>query len=202
MNAPPLNSADSPAQLLSQLRDIHLPPALPAWPPAYGWLILTVLMLFVITLLTAFCYRQYKRNAAKRDALKALDVLSHSEHTDQAILQALSILLRRVALSYDSTENIRGLYGQAWSAFLAKHFSGQDSVDCSAVFTDGAYRQDIVIDRKLLFMYARQWIKKFAIKNGSRISTMQRSSSGPRPLSFFRLNSDALAYQPNDKNND
>lgn len=106
---------------LSQLRDIHLPPPVSWWPPAPGWWLL--LMIFILLILGLwFVYRRHKRDAWRRTALVELAHLRQQyrsqQFTPQHIVGELSVLMRRVAVSYFPREQAAKLSGDEWLAFL------------------------------------------------------------------------------------
>ncbi len=90
------------SDVLSQLRDIHLPPPPSWWPPAPGWYFVgfTSLVLFVL-----ICWRMYQKHCLlrrKKIALLALHKLEIEHQNPEAALLTLielSKLLRRIALT-------------------------------------------------------------------------------------------------------
>lgn len=100
------------------LRDIHLPDPISGWPPAIGWwLLLTLLVLLGIGL--ALWLKNRRREAPVKRALRQLTDIENADLGAREKLQALSGLMKRVALSLDSREAVAGISGQDWLAWLA-----------------------------------------------------------------------------------
>jgi hypothetical protein len=113
-------ASDALATALEQLRDIHLPDAVPMWPPAPGWWFAFGLLVFAATLI--FLRLRAHRRSLRRAALRELDTMEHSYRitADVAVLaRRLSALLRRTALARFGHSRVAGLHGQEWIEFLA-----------------------------------------------------------------------------------
>jgi len=106
---------------LDRLHDIVAPGPVPLWPPAPGWLFLLALLsvLVLVALVRGFAHRQ--RNRYRREALARLHRLERTSHgggrTDE-ILLGLAELLKRVAVTAYPREQVAGLTGAEWFAFL------------------------------------------------------------------------------------
>ncbi|MFT5563123.1 MAG: hypothetical protein ACI9Z9_003008, partial [Litorivivens sp.] len=69
---------------LAELRDIHLPPAIESWPPAFGWWLLAALSLVAVFFALKYLLGLWRKNSYRREAKKGLDrLLSASEHDQQ-----------------------------------------------------------------------------------------------------------------------
>lgn len=110
------------ADPLAQLRDWHLPEPIQWWPPAPGWWIFAAVLLTVLLWLAGVRWRRHRRRgAAARSALSELAALRAAVRADgdtRAFVAALSRLLRRFALARFPREQVAGLTGDAWLAFL------------------------------------------------------------------------------------
>ncbi len=123
---------------LLKLKDIYLPPPVSFWPPAPGWWILALLF----TLVLIFGGIQFE---------KAPDEL--------ALLRSLSQLLRRLALTFYTNEQVASLHGTAWLDFL-------DKTGKTKEFTQGAgkvlgtvlYQQKAELEIDALFPLVKKWI--------------------------------------------
>lgn len=103
------------------LRDLHLPDAIGWWPLAPGW---WAALAIVVAVLCYFAWRLYRRwlfHAPRRFALRELARLEaeYLEHRNPVTLgKQLSELLRRGMLAYAPREEVAGLTGEAWLAWL------------------------------------------------------------------------------------
>jgi hypothetical protein len=114
---------------LNQLRDIHVPDPIGWWPPAPGWIILTVLVMIALGFITRRVIRHLLNQRSKRKALRVLqqyrqDYLKH--HNSPLTCACLSELLKRVALIYYPRTQVASLQGQAWIDFLTRTARGLD----------------------------------------------------------------------------
>ena len=115
------------------LRDLHLPDAISWWPLAPGWWFVIAVALVVLV----YFLRRYRarraRGAARRYALRQLDVLvaEFGQHGDAvAFSRGMSELLRRTMLAYAPRGEVAGLTGDAWIEWLdrdldAARFQGE-----------------------------------------------------------------------------
>lgn len=102
------------------LHDIHLPPPVSWWPPALGWWLLLLIMIAVIALVV-WQVRRYRRFQLRRTALKELSALYknyQNSYDAKRFARELSVLLRRICISYFPHGNQAGLAGKAWLAYL------------------------------------------------------------------------------------
>jgi hypothetical protein len=123
-----------PAQ--SPLRDLHLPDATTFWPPAPGWWFVIATLLFALAYLLRLWWRTRSRGAARRYAMRQLDALvaAYEQHRDRIRFGAeASALLRRTMLAYAPREDVAGLTGDAWLAWLDRDLA-------QPVFVNGAGR--------------------------------------------------------------
>lgn len=134
---------------LSQLHDIQLPAPIGWWPLAIGWYLIIIGVLVLGVLVAWFFLRPKKRN------LKG-EVLTLLGKADYA---GVSTLLRRVALHQYPNENVAGLQGEAWLAFLDKtgkttqFTQGKGRVLLTAPYQPGAEKTD-----EALVEIVTQWI--------------------------------------------
>jgi hypothetical protein len=157
-----MNAASAPAL---QLRDIHLPAAAPFWPPAPGWWLLALLLLALLAWCAVLAVRHYRvRRHRSRifAALAQLETGLDRERTPER-LAAISILLRRLALTRYPRERVAPLSGAGWLAFLDESGGGGRFRDGPGrVLADGPYRRAIVDDLDIagLGTLVRTWIRK------------------------------------------
>jgi hypothetical protein len=116
-----MNPADLP------LRDIHLPPPVPLWPPAPGWWGLLALLLLVLAVWSLLRYRERRRRALPAVARREMTALrqAYREHGDPRRLATdLSVLLRRICISRFPRTRVAALTGNAWLDFLDGQMGG------------------------------------------------------------------------------
>ena len=105
-----------PTQL--DLRDIHLPESIGWWPPAIGWWVLAILIPILIGILF-LVYKKLTRRTAIKTAIKMLEKIKlDTGSNDEQKLEALSVLLRRTAISVFPRSEAASLTGQSWLEFL------------------------------------------------------------------------------------
>ena len=103
------------------LRDLHLPDAISWWPLAPGWWIVLGLALIVIGFVLQRYLERRARNSARREALRQLDDLLNDYESHRNVVSfaaRVSELLRRAMLAYAPRQNIAGLTGEDWLAWL------------------------------------------------------------------------------------
>lgn len=103
------------------LRDLHLPETISWWPPAPGWWVLIGLAACALGYLALLAWRRFRDNAPRRKALARLRYLKaeYSWTGDAVELAArLSELLRRAMLAYAPRDEVAGLTGPSWLAWL------------------------------------------------------------------------------------
>ncbi len=105
------------------LRDIQLPEDGLWWPPAPGWWLLLLTGVFMLLL----GVQKYRRRRQREQRIQRRQVVAEAqqvlqeiaqESDSQAAIQALSVLLRRTAMSLYGRQQVAGLSGLAWLQFL------------------------------------------------------------------------------------
>jgi hypothetical protein len=158
----PVQSASSP---LDQLADIHLPDGVSWWPLAPGWWIL--LTLVILLAIGFFIWR--KRKARNNYRLIAQQELARiygeyqSSQNAAAYLQALSLLLRRTALTaYPRTFNasIKGNEWLQWLGSVCPESQGAFSGETGKALLIGPYQKNPQVDVGALQQLSELWISK------------------------------------------
>jgi hypothetical protein len=154
---------------LAGLRDWHLPDPVSWWPPAPGWWLVAALALVALLLAGRWWRRHRRRGAAVRAALgelRALRVQLAAGLDPQGFAAAISVLLRRLALTRFPREQVAGLSGASWLAFLAATGGGEGfSQGPGRVLAQSPYRNpaaatpDAVADPAALADLAERWIR-------------------------------------------
>ena len=150
---------------LAQLRDIHLPEPVSAWPPGPGWWALAALLLVLIAALLWWAVRRYRRNGWRRQAARELSAAYdrwQRQGDTERYLQQLNETLKRAAVYRYSGEQAAGLSGAAWSRFLDAHWRRppEQSFD-STGFAVLVYRPDPGdADVETLHRLGTRWLKE------------------------------------------
>lgn len=151
------NFADLP------LADIHLPDAPGYWPLAPGWwmlmgfIVLTALFIFIL-------YKRKKREDYRRKALSELQKIKvESMNNTAASLQAISLLLKRTAMTAQPKTFNPSIKGQAWLDWLGDHcpkLSAQLNSELGQALIVGQYQASPNVQMDALLMLTEEWIKK------------------------------------------
>jgi hypothetical protein len=155
-----------PMNPLSELRDIHLPPAPPLWPPAPGWWLISAVAIALLVLGVRFARMAWQRGRPRRAAVRAIEKLRGRHDSGEAadVLTAeLAILLRRAAMNRHPRAQVAGLTGHDWLKFL----DGDDDGHC---FTDGVgaclatapYARGSTVDLGALLTLCERWVRRKA----------------------------------------
>lgn len=159
----------NPAEL--PLRDIHLPPPPGWWPPAPGWWLLLGAVLLLIAAL--FWWRRRRRSeSALSAARRELACLRAAVPTGDAhrLAQDLSVLMRRVALSFYPRAEVAALTGSAWLAFLDRGLADRPFEDGPGrLLAELPYRPQVsAAEVAPLFDLCARWIETAAATAESR----------------------------------
>ena len=126
------------ANPLAQLKDIHLPPEPGWWPPAYGWWLLTALILGLIIFLLSKWARHRARlrpiNLALRE-LKEMTLEVDDPEERRRILQQISGLVRRFSLSFFPREQVAELCGHKWFDFICANRHKMTETEAKKAFS-------------------------------------------------------------------
>ena len=158
-------------EALSGLKDIHLPPAVGWWPPAPGWWLLAGLLLLLLFLTWRAWVRRRRRRALHDEALAELAAIrsDYSSSGDaQRLARELSRLLRRVAISRFPREEVAGLVGEDWLAFLDRAFHGEGFArGPGRILVEAPYRPGSrEPDADALFELVRRWLEAVTREGG------------------------------------
>jgi len=142
---------EDPASL-DRLHDLVLAPPEPWWPPAPGWLLLLAALLLLLLAFLVTRFMKWQADRYRREALALLD----DPTTPPA---EWSAILKRAAIAAWPRDEVAGLTGSAWLAFL-------DRTAAMNSFTSGpakglenlAFSPPGQSDLSTLKSAAREWI--------------------------------------------
>ncbi|MBV1921671.1 MAG: DUF4381 domain-containing protein [Pseudomonadales bacterium] len=111
----------NPNDPLSQLADIHLPPTVSQWPPAYGWWLLACALLIAFTLAIRWFQIHRRKKQYKMEAISTLNNIQQQFQSDDnnlTALEAINSLLKQTCMTHYGRHETAGLSGDAWLSFL------------------------------------------------------------------------------------
>ncbi len=149
------------------LRDLHLPDPISWWPPAIGWWIVagSVILLAILGWLLARFLRKRRMRREAIAEVRRVAAIYQESGDPQEYVRRLSVLLRRIAISFHPREEVAGLSGEAWLAFLDRGVQGTQQ---HGGFSDGAgralieapYNPNCEIDVHQLDKLCREWVEQ------------------------------------------
>lgn len=142
---------------LPNLRDIHIPDGVSAFPPAYGWWVMLLALLLMGGVYQFI--KIYRHRSKKLYALRLLNNIRYDNVVENA--KAMSELLRRICvLKYPQASTI---FGQKWIDFLNAHNSKTLDAKTSDLLVDAPYMplsttKYNMDDAESLRRFCQQWI--------------------------------------------
>ena len=108
-----------------------------------------------------------QRREARVSALKSLEKLTATFKQDRnqhRLVSGLSILLRRICLSYYPRKDVAGLSGEAWLLFLDTHLGGAHKGNSFSLgpgrnLITAPYQSKAMTDGEALLSLCGDWIK-------------------------------------------
>lgn len=187
-----------PSQL--PLRDIHLPDAVPFWPPAPGWWILAAVVLGVLIALGVRRWLHRHQRAALR-AISALRADLERGDSPAECVQLLSSVMRRFAMTtaHDGNErdkggaqgagrvragkplgreDVAGLVGMAWLRYLDSRWDRDEfSAGTGRLLTAAPYARPEHVDRLHAIELTElcvEWVKAQRRANSAQVPGAER----------------------------
>ena len=153
---------DLTAILEQQLRDIHSPEAIGIWPPAFGWWILTLLILSLLAWLVFSVYKNVQANRYKKLALKNLNAIEtnwREQKNSEAYLCEINALLKRTLISSGAPIETTSATGEEWAYLLRT--ASKKPLNEKAVYalTQGLYQKKTELDIAEFGNAIRAWLK-------------------------------------------
>jgi len=143
------------------LKDIHLPQTVGWWPPAPGWW-LVGLALGLIGFIVARWLKHLRRQTIYKEAQRILKNLRAQGGDSRTIISDLSELLRRVAVSGRTRDQVASLRGEAWLSYLDRSLPDAPfSRGLGRCLADAHYRPEQAdVDIAALFDLCERWLKQ------------------------------------------
>ncbi len=153
-----------PMNPLSELRDIHLPPPPPLWPPAPGWWLVCVVAIASLVFGVRFARAAWRRGRPRRAAVRAIAELRSRHESGEAVdvlTAELAILLRRAAMNRHPRAQVAGLTGHDWLRFLDG--DGHRFTDgVGACLATAPYARGSKVDLDALLTLCDTWVRRHA----------------------------------------
>ncbi len=145
------------------LRDIHLPAPASWWPPGPGWWLLLALIIGGGLVIWYWRRRNGGQLRLRQLALQELQRIEgrFGQHdNERQVLENLSMLLRRIALSRYPREQVASLTGARWLQFL-DGVTGADefSKGPGRVLAEGPYNPALAANIPDLIEICRRWLE-------------------------------------------
>ena len=126
---------DNVQNLLKDLKDIHQPATVSAWPPAIGWWLLLILVILLIVLLVWFVKRKRMPNYKKLALLELKNVETNYQIQKNAQQSAgeIALLIRKAMVAKYGNQPVAGLVENEWLERL-------DNISKTDLFSNGPGR--------------------------------------------------------------
>jgi len=152
------------SQLLDQLQDIHAAASPLWWPPAIGWWVLALVLLFLVVFAIRFLKRKLAARKNHREWLRALDAIGHEldpQRDAHQYLASLNRLFRAVALKAFPGTACAGLQGEEWVRFIRSLLPENADDSSLSVLARGPYEPAPNFDVRSLLAHARTWVRLY-----------------------------------------
>ena len=141
------------------LADVQLQPVPGYWPLAWGWWLCILAILALLTLLIVKLKQHQSRQQARQEAMQQLRQLKNPARFDE-----VNRLLRQAAMSYYPREQVAGLTGNHWLAFLDSHLAEKHRgfVALSDSWQQGLFSAEGIEKAQFdkCYQQAKLWLKK------------------------------------------
>lgn len=145
------------------LADIHLPDAPGYWPLAPGWWIVLGLILLTAALIYIW-HKRKKRDNYRHKALIELQKIKLESTQDIAtLLQAISLLLKRTAMTAQPKTFNPSIKGDEWLNWLDDHcptLTAKFNSELGQALIVGQYQKSPDVQVNALIMLTEEWIRK------------------------------------------
>ena len=163
-----MNPLDTLTQDSLDLKDIHLPDPVSWWPPAIGWWLLLLFLILGLVLLWLLVKRIRQPVLKKRAIAEVENVIQayRDDRNKQQLIQQLSVVIRRIGISYLPRKSAAGVVGADWyerlNQLVEKERLSQTSIQLLSVapYQKSVDLNDEQVDELLLEL--QQWVKALA----------------------------------------
>jgi hypothetical protein len=152
------------AQLLEQLRDIHMSASPGFWPPAPGWWVLAAIVAALLGLAGMALSRRLAVRRRRRALLDALDRLNRNiDPQTQAheYIAGINRLFRTVAIRAFPDSACTSMQGEAWVEFIRSLQPDRLDGSSLAVLASGPYQPGPVFDVEALNQQVSAWVRHY-----------------------------------------
>lgn len=124
---------DNLQELLKDLRDIHEPAAISAWPPAIGWWLLPIIITILIFVLFWWWKKAKTPNYKKIALLELKNIVTdfNIQRNSQKSSGEVALLIRKAMVAKYGNQKIAGMIGDEWLGHL-------DEISRTNSFSSGA----------------------------------------------------------------
>lgn len=146
------------SEIINQMEDVILPPAIGWWPLASSVWITLVSVLGVLIGLIWYFRQRHKAALYRRVALSELQRIDGLQQ--HAFLIELNALLKQVAITAYGRQACAGLDHQAWLDFLQKKAGFIEQPPALQRLTERYANRDLSAqERQALLLYTKRWIE-------------------------------------------
>jgi len=152
------------SQLFAQLQDIHEVGSPLWWPPAIGWWVSALVLLFLVVVATRYLRLKLAARKRRREWLRALDAIGREldpQRDAHQYLASLNRLFRAVALKAFPGTACAGLQGEEWVIFINSLLPEITDDSSLSVLARGPYEPVPNFDVQSLHEHARTWVRLY-----------------------------------------
>ncbi|OHX67074.1 DUF4381 domain-containing protein [Flammeovirga pacifica] len=155
-----LNTVSDSTQLAQQVLDFIPPEKVDMTPQGIGWWIIGGILLVGILVLLIRFYITFLKNTYRRTASHQIDEMLAKEETNNQKVYFINQILKRVALTTYSRNEVASLQGNDWVKFLNNHSKTQFTPQDTELIINAPYMKHEQINNvESLAETAKKWIK-------------------------------------------
>ncbi|MGL5290981.1 MAG: DUF4381 domain-containing protein [Vibrionaceae bacterium] len=166
------------------LADLHLPPEPGIWPLAWGWWLIIISNVLILSISIYSIWRYRKRHCAQKQALQKLG--------DCKTIGQINALLKQAALSYFPRTQVASLTGMQWLRFLDSFLKRPLFTKQQDLWLTGSFSRTAVSTKQLRVSkkIAKKWLlkalppKQTSLQERARVHTESFKKKLPPTLRF------------------